>query len=223
MFLNHITYISAERQWQGFERGRSQLSNKKKSDKTDSVCRQKIMQTWKVALVLLIFALFLTELSPHSSSLFGITSEMEVIDAQACIFLIFFTRLFYDFLFFSVLQVSIWVCLFVFSPVPHQDHRSQSTRNWAPVLLQTAGVRKSPPCPSGNPSSKLKTFPSFICWLILEPLLCRHCQLSWIKCNAFRYELLPTNDWAKPVYSFKWRVQVGFQKWRAECPTNKAV
>lgn len=63
---------------------------KKKSDKPDSVCRQKIMLTWKVALVLLIFALFLTELSPHSSSLFGITSEMEVIDARASIGLIFF-------------------------------------------------------------------------------------------------------------------------------------
>lgn len=47
------------------------------------------MLTWKVALVLLIFALFLTELSPHSSPLFGIASEMEVIDAWACIFLIF--------------------------------------------------------------------------------------------------------------------------------------
>lgn len=75
---------------------------KKKSDKTDSVCRQKIMLTWKVALVLLIFALFLTELSPHSSSLFGIASEMEVTDARACIFLIFFfffTWLIYNFLF----------------------------------------------------------------------------------------------------------------------------
>lgn len=90
MFLNHITYISAERQWQGFEKRRSQLSNKKKSDKPHSVCRQKIMLTWKVALVLLIFALSLTELNPHSSSLFGIASEMEVIDAWAGIFLIFF-------------------------------------------------------------------------------------------------------------------------------------
>lgn len=185
---------------------------KKKSNKTDSVCRQKIMQTWKVASVLLIFALFLTELSPHSSSLFGTASEMEVIDAQACIFLRFFTCLF---LRFSVLfcapseHLSLFVCLF-FSPVPHQVYRSQSTSNWAPVLVQTAGERKSPPRPSGNPSSKLKTFPS-ICWLILESLLCRHWQLSWIKCNAFWYELLPTNDWAKPVYSFKWRVQVRFR------------
>lgn len=174
---------------------------KKKSDKPDSVCRQKIMLTWKVALVLLIFALFLTELSPHSSSLFGITSEMEVIDARASIgliFFFFFTCLIYNFLF------SKWAfeCLASPHPLP-QDYQSQNTRNWIPVLMQTAGVRKSPPCPSGNPSSKLKTFLSFICWLILESLLCRDCQLSWIKCNAFRYELLPTNDWAKPVYSFK--------------------
>lgn len=90
MFLNHITYISAERQWQGFERRRSQLSNKKKkSDKPLSVCRQKIMLTWKVALVMLIFALSLTELNPHPSSLFGIMSEMEVFNARAGIFLIF--------------------------------------------------------------------------------------------------------------------------------------
>lgn len=158
------------------------------------------MLTWKVALVLLIFALFLTELSPHSSPLFGIASEMEVIDAWACIFLIFLYGLLSHFCSPSK----------HFSSPPHtppQDYSPQSTRNWIPVLMQTAGVRKSPPCPSGNPSSKLKTFPPpplpFICWLILESLLCRDCQLSWIKCNAFWYELLPTNDWAKPVYSFK--------------------
>lgn len=63
---------------------------KKKSDKPHSVCRQKITLTWKVALVLLIFALSLTALNPHSSSLFGIASEMEAIDAWAGIFLIFF-------------------------------------------------------------------------------------------------------------------------------------
>lgn len=112
MFLNHITYISAERQWQGFERRRSQLSNKKKSDKPHSVCRQKIMLTWKVALVLLIFALSLTELNPHSSSLFGIASEMEVIDAWAGIFLIFLCVCYLQ---FSVLLVSIWVVIYFFS------------------------------------------------------------------------------------------------------------
>lgn len=138
MFLNHITYISAERQWQGFERRRSQLSNKKKkkSDKTDSVCRQKIMLTWKVALVLLIFALFLTELSPHSSSLFGIASEMEVIDAWACIFLIFF--FFYmAYLQFSVFQVSIRVFgyfffFFVSFPSPRlqvSEYKELNTRS----------------------------------------------------------------------------------------------
>lgn len=84
---------------------------KKKSDKPHNVCRQKIMLTWKVALVLLIFALSLTELNPHSSSLFGTTSEMEVIDAWAGIFLIFFyVCVIYSFLF------SQWAfeCLFTF-------------------------------------------------------------------------------------------------------------
>lgn len=154
MFLNHITYISAERQWQGFERRRSQLSNKKKSDKPHSVCRQKIMLTWKVALVLLIFALSLTELNPHSSSLFGIASEMEVIDAWAGIFLIFFLCVLFTIFCFPSEHLSGYLFFFyIFSPFPHQDCRSQSSRHCIPVPKQTAGVRKSSPCPRGNPSS----------------------------------------------------------------------
>lgn len=72
------------------------------------------MLTWKVALVLLIFALILTELSPHSSFLFGIASEIEMIDAWACMFLFFF---YMAYLQFSVLQVSIlegFLLLFLF-------------------------------------------------------------------------------------------------------------
>lgn len=147
MFLNHITYISAEQQWQGFERRRSQLSNKKKkSDKPHCVCRQKIMLTWGVALVLLIFALSLTELNPHSSSLFGIASEMEVIDARAGIFLIFFMCVIYN---FSALLVSICVVIsffqYFFPPsltkiaglrVPGTEYQSQSRQlEWENPLL----------------------------------------------------------------------------------------
>lgn len=129
MFLNHITYISAERQWQGFERRRSQLSNKKKkkSDKPHSVCRQKIMLTWKIALVMLIFALSLTELDPHSSSLFGTMPEMEEIDAWAGIFLIFFNVCY---LRFSVLLVSIWGVIYFFFVI-----------FFPPSLTRIAGLR----------------------------------------------------------------------------------
>lgn len=211
MFLNHITYISAERQWQGFERGRSQLSNgkKKKSDKTDTVCRQKIMLTWKVALVLLVFALFLTELSPHSSSPASHLKRKWLMHEQ-----VYFrhpppTRPHVLFTIFCSSSQHLsgglfgWVFFLVFFLIPLPKIAGlRVPGTWTPVLVQTAGERKSPPCPSRNPSSKLKTFPSFICWLTLESRLCGACQLSWMKCSAFGYELLPTNDWAKPVHSF---------------------
>lgn len=76
---------------------------------------------------------------------------------HVCFFFFFF---YMAYLQFSVLQVSILedVVVVVFS-FPHQDYRPLSIRNQIPVLMQTAGVRKSPPCANGNPSSKLKTFP----------------------------------------------------------------
>lgn len=168
MFLNHITYISAERQWQGFERRRSQLSNKKKkSDKPLSVCRQKIMLTWKVALVMLIFALSLTELNPHPSSLFGIMSEMEVFNARAGIFLIFLKKLCY--LQFPALLVRIWGVIYFFSlffpppltkiaglRVPGTEYQSCSRQlEWENPLLAlevtpALGWRHSPPSYAGS-------------------------------------------------------------------------
>lgn len=160
------------------------------------------MLTWKVALVLLIFALILTELSPHSSFLFGIASEIEMIDAWACLFLFFF---YMAYLQFSVLQVRVWegfLLLFFFPSltkitglwVPGTEYQFWCRQlEWENPLLALVVT----------PALSWRHSPLFICWLILESLLCGDCQLSWIKCNAFQYELLPTNDWAKPVYSFK--------------------